>query len=200
MLPRFRHAFVALAALMLLPLCGQATTRLVLGLDELAGNSELIFLGSVADQWLVEEDGLVYSVVKFTVDEVVAGDAALGSLELRFVGGTTATAHTEVAGQFIPALGAQGLWFVDDTARELVNPLTGWSQGYFPVVTKADGTRWLDLQQHPDYGILTPAAPLAGKMRAFNFPEQEIEAQFPREFEYPLDDFIAALRARAQGN
>ncbi|MDY6982055.1 MAG: hypothetical protein SV422_03115 [Pseudomonadota bacterium] len=188
-----------LVTLMLLPLAGQGTTRLILSLDELIENSPIIFTGTVEDIRIVEEGDVAYSLVSFAVSQVVKGDPALRELELRFVGGDGATIHTEVSGQFIPIKGANGLWFVDDASRALVNPLTGWSQGYFPIVEKADGTRWLDLQDHPDYGILAPAPPLAGKMRAFNVPSDQIAAQFPHEFEYPVDDFVAAIMAREPG-
>lgn len=200
-----RASFTSLArmlliALALLPPHAQATTRLVLSLEDLIANSPLIFTGTAEEIVISEDNGVVYSTVRFEIEDVIKGEAALTTIELRFVGGTSTTAQTEVSGQFIPRMGADGLWFVDDTSRTLVNPLTGWSQGYFPIVTKPDGTRWLDLQDHPDYAILAPAAPLAGKMRAFNFPEQQIETQFPRILEYPLDDFIVVIETiEAQG-
>ncbi|HEY0962925.1 MAG TPA: hypothetical protein VGE69_11275 [Pseudomonadales bacterium] len=182
----------------LLPLGAHATTRLVLSLEELIGNSTLIFTGTVSEVVVTEVAGVVYSTVHFAIDDVIEGDPALDTIELRFVGGTTAAAHTEVSGQFIPTEGAEGLWFVDDLSRELVNPLTGWSQGYFPIVEKPDGTRWLDLQDHPDYHILAPADALADKMRAFNFPQQQVEAEFPKRLEFPLDDFIGVIDAQVQ--
>lgn len=196
----FVHVLPSLRALLCLGLMSfaigtQATTRLVLTLEELIDNSALIFTGTVDDIVVTVEDGIAYSTVRFVVDDVIEGDPSLDTIELRFVGGATATTQTDVAGQFIPAVGAEGLWFVDDVSRELVNPLTGWSQGYFPIVTKADGTRWLDLQDHPDYRILTPSAPLADKMRAFNFPQQQVDAEFPRQLDYPLDDFIDVIAA-----
>lgn len=196
-LPRLPASCRALlcVGLVLLAWGAQATTRLVLTLEELIDNSALIFTGTVDEIIVTAEDGIAYSTVRFVVDDVIEGDSSLDTIELRFVGGATATTQTEVAGQFIPAVGAEGLWFVDDVSRELVNPLTGWSQGYFPIVTKADGTRWLDLQDHPDYRILMPSAPLADKMRAFNFPQQQVDAEFPRQPDYPLDDFIDVIAA-----
>lgn len=199
---RFATVFTSSCLLLLLPLVlpltAQATTRLVLTLEELVENSTLIFTGTVEDVIVTDVAGVVYSTVRYTIDDVIEGDPALDTIELRFVGGATTTAHTEVSGQFIPSVGAEGLWFVDDLSRELVNPLTGWSQGYFPIVDKPDGTRWLDLQDHPDYRILTPADPLADKMRAFNFPQQQVEEEFPRRLEYPLDDFIDVISAQVQ--
>jgi hypothetical protein len=188
-----------LAALLVLAPCAYATTRLVLTLEELVTRSSLIFVGTVDAVELHVNDGAVYSNVVFAVEAIVEGVPNVETIELRFLGGSTVGTHTEVAGQFIPARGMRGLWFVDDTARELVNPLTGWSQGYFPLVTGSDGAQWLNLQDHPDYGILSPPDPLAAKMHAMNFPDAQIDARFPQALQYPLDDFIAVIQAIAHG-
>jgi hypothetical protein len=193
----------ALAALLLLTPFAQATTRLVLTLDELVTRSSLVFVGTVDAISVNTDEGIVYSHVTFTVERivesVVEADIEGDTIELRFLGGNTAGALTEVAGQFIPSPGMRGLWFVDDTTRELVNPLTGWSQGYFPLVAGSDGAQWLNLREHPDYGVLAPPDPLAAKMRAMNFPDAQIDARFPQALEYPLDDFVDVIRAIANG-
>ena len=193
---------VSITALVLLLAAGfvRATTLLQLTYNELVSASERIFTGVVVDVTVTTEGDLVYSTVHFTVDAVIKGELAdttlERTLELRFLGGTSAGLQTEVVGQFIPAIGAHGLWFVDDAERDLVNPLTGWSQGYFPFVETADGSRWLDLRDHPDYGLLQENPdPLAGKMRDLNFTRAQIAEKYPERLRFPLDDFIVAINA-----
>jgi hypothetical protein len=187
-------------ALGLLLLCtsgsAHATTLVQVTLDELVNDSELIFTGEVVDSAIATEGELVYTTVRFAVDDVIAGDLAGDSVELRFLGGVDGARQTDVSGQFIPAPGARGLYFVGSTTRDLVNPLIGWSQGYFPLVDTPDGVTWLDLKDHPDYGLLAPDTdPLAGKMRGLNFTREQIAERFPERFRYPLADFILAIDA-----
>ena len=180
----------------------RATVLVTLTLEELVATSELIFVGTAIDEFTSVEGELVYTTVRFDVDAVIAGDLPGEVLELRFLGGTSGGQKTDVAGQYIPAPGDHGLYFIDDTARGLVNPLAGWSQGHFPLVT-VDGTTWLDLKNHPDYGLLEPDSdPLAGKMRSLNFTREQIAERFPERFRFPLSDFVAVITAiRAeQGN
>jgi hypothetical protein len=171
-----------------------ATTLLQLTFDELVANSELVFTGSVVEVTTTTEGDLVYSTVRFAVEDVVLGETPDEFLELRFLGGSTADMQTEIAGEYIPVVGDRGLYFVDDTTRNFVNPLTGWSQGYFPLVESADGVTWLDLKNHPDYGLLEPDAdPLAGKMRGLGFTRAQIAERFPERFRFLLSDFIAVI-------
>jgi len=173
----------------------RATVLATLGLDELVAMSEVVFVGTVTNLSTQAEGELVYTTVRFSVDEVIVGGTQDNVLELRFLGGSAGEQKTEVSGQYIPTLGDHGLYFVDDTVRDLVNPLAGWSQGYFPLI-EVDGTTWLDLKNHPDYGLLEPDTdPLAGKMRSLNFTRAEIAERFPERFRFSLSDFVIAITA-----
>jgi hypothetical protein len=189
--------FLATVALGLLVAAGvaRATVLVALTLDELVATSEVVFVGTVTDSVTNVEGELVYTTLRFDVDKVVAGELDDATLELRFLGGNSGKQKTEVTGQYIPAVGDHGLFFVDDTVRDLVNPLTGWSQGHFPLID-VDGTTWLDLKNHPDYGLLEPDAnPLAGKMRSMGFTREQIAERFPESFHFPLSDFVTAITA-----
>jgi hypothetical protein len=154
-----------------------------------------VFIGTVTDISARVDGELVYTTVRFDIEDLVVGEAEDDVLELRFLGGTSGEQKTDVSGQYIPVLGAYGLFFVDDTVRDLVNPLAGWSQGHFPLI-EIDGTTWLDLKNHPDYGLLEPDTdPLAGKMRSLNFTREEIAERFPERFRFPLGDFVTAIKA-----
>lgn len=181
------------AVLLAIATSARATVMVPLTLEELVATSEFIFTGVVTDTSTSAVGELVYTTVSFDVGEVVAGEADGEIIELRFLGGVSGELTTEVSSQYIPAVGDRGLYFVDDTIRDLVNPLTGWSQGHFPLID-VDGTTWLDLKNHPDYGLLEPDAdPLAGKMRSLNVSREEIAARFPERFRFPLADFAAVI-------
>ena len=190
---RSRLATVALAALLMLTSPLHATVLVQLTLEQLVATSELIFSGVVTSSSTSTIGDLVYTTVRFDIDDVIAGEAESETIELRFLGGVSGEHRTEVSSQYIPAVGDRGLYFVDDATRDLVNPLTGWSQGHFPLID-VNGATWLDLKNHPDYGLLEPDAdPLAGKMRSLNVSREEIAARFPERFRFPLADFVAAI-------
>ena len=173
-----------------------ATTLLSLTLRELVGGSSFIFIGTVTDVVARHDADLVYTFVSFAIEDVVSGEPAGESLTLRFLGGERDGERTDVAGQFIPAVGAYGLWFVEALDEAQVNPLTGWSQGYFPLSEDANGELWLDLRGHPDYGLIVePADPLAAKMRGLRFSREQIAEHFPEEWQFPLADFVEVIRA-----
>lgn len=178
----------------------RATTLLALSLEDLVAQSELIFTASVAETVSGAEDGQVYTWVTLRIErEFKGGIDTLGAarsdtLTLRFLGGSTAAGQLEVVGQYIPAQGDRGLYFVEDAQHAMVNPLTGWSQGHFPLYTGPDGVEYLDLRGHPDYAAALGAEqPLAGKLRALGVDSRQIDARFPASTRFPLADFIAAI-------
>lgn len=179
-----------------------ATTILTLGLEELVAESSLIFTGEVQQSSVSVENDLVYTTVAFAIDELIKGEYAQDVLTLRFLGGESTDVKIDIAGQFIPAPGERGLYFVQDVQRDLVNPLTGWSQGYFPLIEDPGGIRYLDLRNHPAYElILGKPDPLAEKMRAMQFPADRIDARFPDSHQFPLADMVEVIRdvLRQQG-
>lgn len=202
-LPGRRLVAAALGAALLLAVFAaaprvRATVLVALSLDELVANAELVFTGEVIDSRTELVNDLVYTVLRFSIDSTIAGSFESSELELRFLGGSSGDFVTEVSGQYLPAVGARGLFFVDDTVRDLVNPLVGWSQGHFPLID-ADGQTWLDLKNHPDYGLLEPDSdPLAAKMRGLNFSREQIADRFPEQFQYPLEDFAALIAVMYQ--
>lgn len=187
--------------LFLLPLAAaRATTLVELSLEELVAGSELVFTARVAETVSGAQDGQVYTWVTLAIEQEFKGEiATLGAersdtLTLRFLGGTTAAEQLSIVGQYIPSEGERGLYFVEDALHAMVNPLTGWSQGYFPLYAGAGGADYLDLRNHPDYArALGAEAPLAGKLRALGVDQQEIALRFPDSGRFPLADFIAAI-------
>jgi hypothetical protein len=173
-----------------------ATVLQELTFEELVTQSQLVFRGVVLRTETEAADGLVYTRVWFRVDEVLRGEAPADEFPLRFVGGTDASSQVEVAGQYLPAVGAHAVWFVRDAYESMVNPLTGWHQGAFPIETAADGRQLLDLSGRPDLILFnTRADPLARKMLGAGFSEERIEARVPEYQRFPLQDFLDAIRS-----
>src|SRR5690606_21257738 len=128
----------------------RATVVVQLEFEQLVSASALIFTGEVLAVEVSTESELVYSTVTFAIEQQIKGSYPAPTLSLRFLGGKDAALQLDVAGQYIPAAGDRGLYFVNDPDRHQINPLTGWNQGYFPLLEKNNGT-WLDLRNHPAY-------------------------------------------------
>jgi hypothetical protein len=175
----------------------RATVLQELGLEELVAGSQLIFRGEALRHAVETDAGLVYTRVWFRVDETVSGEAPGSEFSLRFVGGSTSELDVDVAGQYIPAVGDHAVWFVSDLYDPMVNPLTGWHQGAFPVIAAEDGELLLDLSLHPDLVLRAASAdPLARKMLQAGFSEAAIAARVDYQ-RFPLQDFLDAVRALA---
>lgn len=113
-----------------------ATTLLGMDIDKVAADAEFIFEGEVIHRETREEQnsGLIYTYVTFAVRDVVKGDFDGDSLELKFMGGVFNGQIVEVSGLVIPALGEQGIYFVESLNTDMLNPLLGWSQGHYLIV------------------------------------------------------------------
>ena len=112
-----------------------ATTMLGMDIDKVANDAELIFEGEVIlhETRQNSNTGIIHTYVTFTVHDVVKGDFSADTIELKFAGGTFMGQIVEVRGLKIPKEGENGIYFVESTSRDLLNPLIGWSQGHFII-------------------------------------------------------------------
>lgn len=192
---RFSTKLIALWLLLscLVTLPVRATVLLQLGFEELVAQSGFIFAGTVIDHRTEVQGEQLYTFVSFAIDEVVKGVAPGDTVELRFLGGDVATAGMKVEGQFIPDAGARGVFFVAGLDEFQVNPLTGWQQGYFPLIADG-GIDYLDMQQRPDLTVPgLEVEPLVSKMRGMGFSTEAIDEKFPKAFLFSWDDFRTAI-------
>jgi len=115
-----------------------ATTILGMDIDKVANDAELIFEGEVIlhETRQNSNTGIIHTYVTFTVHDVVKGDFSADTIELKFAGGTFMGQIVEVGGLEIPKEGEDGIYFVESTSRDLLNPLIGWSQGHFIIEQK----------------------------------------------------------------
>lgn len=119
-----------------------ATTILGIDIDQLTADAELIFEGEVILTETREDSrsGIISTYVTFDVVDVMKGDYDATSIELKFMGGAFDGRIVQVSGLKIPQMGEQGIYFVESTSRDLINPLLGWSQGHF-IIVDDDGER-----------------------------------------------------------
>lgn len=127
---------LALLLLVLLANSSVASTVLSMEVDELVGQSELIFEGVVLQHDVQQEfgTGIINTYVTFAVVDVVKGEFDPDQLELKFAGGTLNGETVEISGLVLPEVGEEGIYFVESISRNLINPLLGWSQGHYLII------------------------------------------------------------------
>jgi len=120
----------------------EATTILGMDIDKVANDSELVFEGEVilSETRQNSNTGIIHTYVTFEVHDVIKGDFSADTIELKFAGGTFRGHIVEVRGLEIPKEGEEGIYFVESTSRDLLNPILGWSQGHF-IIEQESGER-----------------------------------------------------------
>lgn len=192
---------VWLLLLSVLALPARATVLLELGFGQLVAQSEFIFVGTVTASRTEAQGEQLYTITSLTVDDAVKGAAPSATIELRFLGNDVDGDGMQVEGQFIPPVGAHGVFFVANLTDRLVNPLTGWQQGYFPLTSDENGVAFLDMRQRPDLAIPgLEVEPLVEKMRGIGFSAEAINEKFPRAFLFSLEDFRVAIIDESRRN
>ena len=201
--PEFASRCLLWLCLLLVTLPCRATMLQDFSFDELVAQSAFIFAGKVQSAKVEQQGEQVYTLVTFTVEQIFKGNAPATPVVLRFFGGAANGINVRVEGQFIPAVGNRGVFFVASLDSKQINPLSGWQQGYFPLMRDASGTDFLDMRQRPDQKIPGLVVdPLVSKMLALGFSMADIDAKVPRAFLFSLDDFRAAILdqlSRTQG-
>ena len=130
---------------------GIATTILGMDIDKLVKDAEFVFEGEVILHETRQDSnsGIVNTYVTFKINDVLKGDYSSDLIELKFAGGTFNNQVVEVSGLVIPKDGEQGIYFVESTSRNLLNPLLGWSQGHFLIQEVLGERRMRTVDQKP---------------------------------------------------
>ena len=142
---QFSRRLIARLTFLLSLLCwsiGHGTTIQKLDIDQVIMDAELVFEGEVLthEVRVDSNSNLINTFVTFLVVDVIKGNNQIDTLELKFAGGTFNGETVRVNGLSIPQPGEQGIYFVESTSNELINPLVGWSQGHF-VIRESEGKR-----------------------------------------------------------
>lgn len=156
---------------------GFGTTIQKLTFEEIVDHSALIVEAEVLSVTPVHSDDLVYSRVLMRVEDVLKGLDPGTFIELDFLGGSDSEMTIEVSGQDIPQAGEQGFYFIESLSEKRVNPLTGWSQGHFRILTGLKGEQYLETDIQQDLVELTENknAALANKLRNMKFSHALVE-------------------------
>lgn len=129
----FQHLIAV--TLLLTPMSIHAGSVLQVGIARMMTESELVIHGEVVSRrYEYGHDGSqIYTRVQIHVIDVIKGNLADDTIELNFLGGTIGRQTLNVSDQFVPSIGDEAVYFVEDLNRLQVNPIYGWRQGHFPV-------------------------------------------------------------------
>jgi hypothetical protein len=174
MTSRTQHSYcaaIALCSIVLLTVAvfsavAQATSVIEVTLEELLQNSAVVFEGQVsAVQVTVNGNRAIQTLVTFEISDVIKGDVQGKKITLGFMGGEIAGKKLSVSNMQIPALHERGIYFVESTARNQVQPLYGWSQGHLLLEEGADGTdRVFTRSGRPVRGVMHTQGGRSGKL------------------------------------
>jgi hypothetical protein len=139
-LGRIRRRVATMLLACLFAGAAHASTVRQVSLGEVMDTAEFVFHGRVLAHAVEQRGGpaAIVTVARFEVLEVIKGPRGRNRVELEFAGGTLGGVTRSVDQVRIPAVGEEGVFFVEKLDARLVSPFVGWDQGHF-VVTD-DGT------------------------------------------------------------
>lgn len=154
-----------------------ATTIQKFTFEEMVELSALIVEAEVLDVSVIDKGNVVRTNVLLAVNDVLKGENPGDYLELNFLGGESDKIAVLVSGQDIPLLGEKGFYFIEDLESKSVNPLIGWSQGHFRIITGAKGYETLltDVQQEVMEITDNKNMILASKLRNMKFSNRLLQ-------------------------
>ncbi|NBS27176.1 MAG: hypothetical protein EBS81_12880 [Gammaproteobacteria bacterium] len=154
-----------------------ATTIQKFTFEEMVELAALIVEAEVLDVSVIDTGNVVYTNVLLAVNDVLKGENPGDYLELNFLGGESDKIAVLVSGQDIPLLGEKGFYFIEDLESKSVNPLIGWSQGHFRIITDAKGNETLltDVQQEVMEVTDNKNTILASKLRNMKFSNRLLQ-------------------------
>ena len=112
-----------------------ATSIQSLSFKQLSQNAELVFEGEVSEvqSELKSNKSSIVTLITFDVRDVILGNWSEPTITLEFLGGTVEGQTMRIQALVYPQLGEHGVYFVESTHQQMVNPLLGWAQGHFKV-------------------------------------------------------------------
>lgn len=132
-LPAGRSFLLTLLVFLTLPLYAGSTREV--HVTELVGGSALIVHATVSEFWYDydESTDTVFTSFRLDVSDVLKGAAPAEDLVLSFMGGKWKGRRLAISDMRMPAVGEEGVYFIEQPGRRQVNPLYGWRQGHFVV-------------------------------------------------------------------
>lgn len=149
--PRFLR--IACSVALLIVLCSlakvQASTVLQMSFGEVVAGAQLVFEGRVtASRSQRISTGSIQTFVTFQISDIVKGEFASDTIELRFLGGQVGSSGLHVSDMQMPEMGELGIYFVETLRAYQVNPLVGWAQGHFLIEDLDNGATIVTTASH----------------------------------------------------
>lgn len=140
----FRRLLLGLVAACTV-LAAQAATVSAVGTADLVRGSDFIFHGKVTGVRVAagQQKGSIVTTVEFAVLDVLKGEPGRGRVELQYLGGTLHGRTLRIEGLRLPAIGQEGIYFVETLDRGQIHPMYGWDQGVFLVLADAGGKKYV---------------------------------------------------------
>jgi hypothetical protein len=146
----------------LYPVSTAASTIVQTSLSELAKAAELVFEGTVTASTVEPNPSGqgIRTCVTFNIVEVIAGSHPDPTLVLCFQGGELNGQRMVVTDVHYPVIGEHGIYLVESTHTDMVNPLIGWDQGRYLVTADPAGgpPKMLTAARRPVMGVGGPVA------------------------------------------
>ena len=161
---RFKFPLLLLLINMVLPMPhANASEVQQVTLAQAAQKSQLIFEGQVVSKReSLAANGDPYTYFTFKILSVIKGGYALPTIELGYMGGTTADGFVmKISDMRMPKVGEHGIYFVESLTRQQVHPLYGWQQGHYLVIPASVGTPARVIPVNTPAGAATAAPSLA---------------------------------------
>ena len=118
----------------------QASTILQVDVQYMLEHTELIFEGEVvSSQSAIDANNTIVTRITFRIDDLIKGQTPTNTLTLNFAGGIVGQQGMHVSAMVYPKLGERGIYFVESSDNNLVNPLVGWGQGHFLLEQDGSG-------------------------------------------------------------
>jgi len=147
-----------------------ATSIQGMNVEQALSASEFVFEGQVikTEPGQDKVTGLIKTLVTFKITDTIKGKVTSPVISLSFLGGRFGNEVLEVEDMHIPELGEKGIYFVESLNRNQVNPLTGWSQGHFLVLTDQNGVdRISTVDRKPVVTVSIPNQQSAGLSKGY---------------------------------
>ena len=133
----FLNVLVLMLSLVSASSCANASSVKSITLQDATLASALVFEGVVTarQERTDPASGQPFTYFTFNIISVLKGTYPTPTIELGFMGGARNGLMMQVSDMIMPKVGEQGIYFVEQLNQQQVNPLYGWHQGHYLVIT-----------------------------------------------------------------
>jgi hypothetical protein len=177
----------------------EAATVRHIGTNELVSGSQVIVHGRIVEKWSEAgpTSGTIVTRVVLQITEVIKGADADSTIVLTFLGGTLGDLRQHIDGSNVPDLGEEGIYFLEDPSRFLINPIYGWTQGHFTVTEDRHVRTYAGKSV---YGLRAKYAPEPLEFSHHHASGVETEADTKEQEALDVAEFKSLVRAMVESS